>query len=102
MKKPGYRTFAEVLRRVPGSADRNYGYIATRGFMSPGSYNDRMLIQTDGHRLHEKPTTGPMSTRSFLWTHLIDAVNEIRCSRGKKFSLDKSVNRAYHFALGLD
>jgi hypothetical protein len=58
VKKHGYRTFAEVLRRVPGSADRNYGYIATRGFMSPGSYNDRMLIQTDGHRLHENAYDG--------------------------------------------
>jgi len=28
--------------------------------------------------------------------------NEIRCSRGKKFSLDRSVGRAYYFALGLD
>ncbi len=54
--KHGYRMFAEVLRRGPGffaTDDRNYGYVATRGFMGPGSYNDRMLIQIDGHRLNE-------------------------------------------------
>ena len=28
--------------------------------------------------------------------------NEICCSRGKKFSLDRSVGRAYYFTLGLD
>jgi hypothetical protein len=84
IRKHGYRTFAEVLRRVPGffvTDDRNYGYIATRGFMGPGSYYDR--------------TPGPRSTRSFLWT-------SIRCSRGKKFWLDRSVGRAYYFTLGLD
>jgi hypothetical protein len=26
--------------------------------MSPGSYNDRMLIQIDGHRLHENAYDG--------------------------------------------
>ncbi|HEY1470796.1 MAG TPA: TonB-dependent receptor plug domain-containing protein, partial [Candidatus Acidoferrum sp.] len=56
IQKYGYRTFAEVLRSVPGffmSDDRNYNYIATRGFMGPGSYNDRILLQIDGHRLNE-------------------------------------------------
>ncbi len=61
IRKHGYRTFAEVLRRVPGffvTDDRNYGYIATRGFMGPGSYYDRMLIEIDGHRLNENAYDG--------------------------------------------
>jgi hypothetical protein len=60
--------------------------------MGPRSYNDRMLIQIDG----------ALSTRCSLDLDLIDAVNEIRCSRSKKFSLDRSESRAYYFALGLD
>jgi hypothetical protein len=71
--------------------------------MGPGSYNDCMLIQIDGHRLNENAYDGAyVDTECPLDLDLIDAVNEIRCSRGKKFSLDKSVSRAYYFALGLD
>lgn len=75
---------------------------ATRGFLGPGWYNDRMLIQI-GHRLNENVYDGAYVDTEFpLDLDLIDAFNEIRCSRGKKLSLDRSVSRAYYFALGLD
>jgi iron complex outermembrane receptor protein len=51
----GYRTLAEALRSVPGlhvTNDRNYSYLAVRGFYVPGDYNSRVLVLVDGHRLN--------------------------------------------------
>jgi outer membrane receptor for ferrienterochelin and colicins len=80
--KHGYRTFAEVLRSVAGffaTDDRNYGCIATRGFMGPGSYNGRMLIQIDGHRLNENVYDGAYVDTQFpLHLDLIDRIEAIR------------------------
>lgn len=82
IQKYGYRTFADVLRSIPGllvSDDRNYNYIATRGFMGPGSYNDRILIQIDGHRLNENIYDGAYVDTEFpLDIDLIDRIEVIR------------------------
>jgi outer membrane cobalamin receptor len=51
----GYRTLAEALRSVPGlhvTNDRNYSYLAVRGYFAPGDYNSRVLVLVDGHRLN--------------------------------------------------
>jgi outer membrane receptor for ferrienterochelin and colicins len=82
IQRYGYRTFADVLRSVPGlfvTYDRNYSYIGTRGFMGPGSYNDRILIQIDGHRLNENIYDGAYIETEFpLDIDLIERVEVIR------------------------
>ena len=83
----------------PGIDDRNYGYIATRGFLGPESYNDRMA-DSDRWTPLERERLRPGLCRQGVSCG--PRFNEIRCSRGKKFSLDRSVGRAYYFALGLD
>ena len=48
----GYATLSEALRGVRGfyaSNDRDYESIGTRGFSTPGTYNNRVLVLSDGH-----------------------------------------------------
>jgi iron complex outermembrane receptor protein len=82
IQKYGYRTFAELLRSVPGlfvTDDRNYSYVGTRGFMGPGSYNDRLLLLIDGHRMNENIYDGADFDTEFpLDIDLIDHVEVIR------------------------
>jgi outer membrane receptor protein involved in Fe transport len=52
----GYATLAEALRSVRGlyfSSDRDYESIGVRGFSTPGTYNNRMLVLSDGHVTNE-------------------------------------------------
>ena len=52
----GYRTLADILRGVRGifvTNDRNYSYVGTRGFSSPGDYNSRILLLINGHRVND-------------------------------------------------
>jgi outer membrane receptor for ferrienterochelin and colicins len=52
----GYRTLADALRSVRGfdiTYDRNYTYVAVRGFSRPGGYNDQILLLINGHRLND-------------------------------------------------
>lgn len=52
----GWRTLADVARSVRGlyvSYDRNYSYLGARGFLRPGDYNTRFLLQVDGNRLND-------------------------------------------------
>jgi outer membrane receptor for ferrienterochelin and colicins len=52
----GYRSMADVIKSTTGffvTNDRNYNYIAARGFGRTGDYNSRVLILIDGHRLNE-------------------------------------------------
>ena len=52
----GYTTLAEALRPVRGlyaSNDRDYETIGVRGFNSPGTYNARVLVLSDGHVTNE-------------------------------------------------
>jgi outer membrane receptor for ferrienterochelin and colicin len=58
IRKHGYRTFAEVLRRVPGSTIETAATSRPEVSWGPGSYNDCMLIQSDGHRLNENVYNG--------------------------------------------
>jgi outer membrane receptor for ferrienterochelin and colicin len=51
-----YRTLSDVLRSVPGffvTNDRNYEYVAVRGFGRPGDYNTRILLLIDGARVND-------------------------------------------------
>ena len=48
----GYQTLAEALRSVRGlfiSDDRDYQSLGVRGFSPPGTYNNRVLVLSDGH-----------------------------------------------------
>lgn len=52
----GWRTLADVARSVRGlyvSYDRNYSYLGARGFLRPGDYNTRFLLQVDGNRIND-------------------------------------------------
>ncbi|MDL2354047.1 MAG: TonB-dependent receptor [Pseudomonadota bacterium] len=56
IKAFGWRSMAEVLRSVRGlyvSYDRNYSYLGARGFLRPGDYNTRFLLQIDGSRIND-------------------------------------------------
>lgn len=56
IKTFGWRTMAELLRSVRGlyvSYDRNYSYLGARGFLRPGDYNTRFLLQIDGNRIND-------------------------------------------------
>ncbi len=52
----GWRTLADVARSVRGlyvSYDRNYSYLGERGFLRPGDYNTRFLLQVNGNRIND-------------------------------------------------
>ena len=52
----GWRTLADVARSVRGLSvnhDRNYSYLGERGFLRPGDYNTRFLLQVDGNRIND-------------------------------------------------
>lgn len=52
----GWRTLADVARSVRGlnvHDDRNYSYLGERGFLRPGDYNTRFLLQIDGMRVND-------------------------------------------------
>lgn len=52
----GWRTLADVARSVRGlyvGYDRNYSYLGERGFLRPGDFNTRFLLQIDGNRVND-------------------------------------------------
>jgi len=52
----GYTTLSEALRSVRGlytTSDRDYDSLGVRGFSSPGTYNNRVLVLSDGHNTNE-------------------------------------------------
>jgi outer membrane receptor for ferrienterochelin and colicins len=52
----GYHTLADILRGVRGmyvTNDRNFSYLGTRGFSTPGDYNSRILLLVNGHRVND-------------------------------------------------
>ncbi len=56
IRRYGYRTIEDILRRVPDfytSYDRNYTYLGVRGFSRPTDYNDRVLLLVNGHTMNE-------------------------------------------------
>lgn len=52
----GYRSLAEILNGMRGlyiTYDRNYRYVGSRGFSTPGDYNSRVLLLVDGVRYND-------------------------------------------------
>src|SRR5262249_6849721 len=51
----GYHSLGDALRWVRGvfvNYDRNYTYVAVRGLLRPGDYNNKVLLTIDGHALN--------------------------------------------------
>jgi outer membrane receptor for ferrienterochelin and colicins len=88
IKRYGYRTLADVLRNVPGfyvTYDRNYSYVAVRGFGRSGDYNSRILLLVDGHR-----TNDDIFEEALIGTEFpvdIDLIDRIEVIRGPNSSL---------------
>lgn len=82
IERYGYRTLAEALNSVRGfftSYDRNYTYVAVRGFTLPGDYNTRILLLVDGHRLNDNVADAAyVGTESALDMSTVDRVEIIR------------------------
>ena len=56
IRQYGWRTLGDVARSVRGlhvTYDRNYSYLGARGFLRPGDYNTRFLLQVDGNRIND-------------------------------------------------
>lgn len=52
----GYHSLAEILNGMRGlytTYDRNYRYVGSRGFSTPGDYNSRVLLLVDGVRYND-------------------------------------------------
>lgn len=65
----GHRTLADVLRSIRGlyvTNDRNYQYLAARGFGRPGDYNGRVLVLVDGYRINDNVYDGALIDNGFL------------------------------------
>jgi outer membrane receptor for ferrienterochelin and colicins len=83
IRKYGYRTFADILRSMPGfyvNYDRNYSYVGVRGFARPGDYNTRVLILVDGHGMNDDVYGGAYIGTDFPID--IDLIERIEIIRG--------------------
>lgn len=78
----GYRTLGEALNSVRGfftSYDRNYTYVAVRGFTLPGDYNTRILLLLDGHRLNDNVADAAyFGTESAIDLSIVERIEIIR------------------------
>ena len=55
IQKYGYRSLADILRSVRGfdiTYDRNFTYAGVRDINRPETYNSRVLLLIDGHRIN--------------------------------------------------
>jgi iron complex outermembrane receptor protein len=88
IKKYGYRDLAEILQSIRGfhtTNDRNYKYVAVRGFGLPSDYNNRILLLIDGVRHNE--TVFDSSAVSMEFPVNVDNIKRIEVVRGPSSSL---------------
>ena len=82
IRRYGYRTLEDVLRRVPDfytSYDRDYTYLGVRGFGRPTDYNDRVLLLVDGHTMNESVFGGAsLGTELVLDPAVIERVEVVQ------------------------
>lgn len=82
IEKHGYRTLSDILESVRGffvTYDRNYSYLAARGFGPTGDYNTRVLVLVDGHRTNDSVYDSTyFGTESIVDVEIIDRVEIIR------------------------
>lgn len=88
IQRYGYRTFADILRSLPGfytSYDNNYSYVGVRGFGIPGDYNTRILMLIDGHRLNDNIFDSSYVDTAFILD--LDLIDRVEVVRGPSSSL---------------
>jgi len=82
IRRYGYRTLEDVLRRVPDfytSYDRNYLYLGVRGFSRPTDYNDRVLLLVNGHTTNDGVFGGAgLGTETVLDPDVIERVEVVQ------------------------
>jgi outer membrane receptor for ferrienterochelin and colicins len=82
IQKYGYRSLADIVRSVPGfyvTYDRSRTYVGLRGFAEPGSFNPRILLLIDGHRVNDNIFDQALiGTGAIVDVDLIDRVEFIR------------------------
>jgi iron complex outermembrane receptor protein len=84
----GYRTLTDALRSAAGlfvTYDRNYEYVGVRGFGPFGSYNSRILLLVDGHRMNENIYDSANVGTDFVID--VDLIDRIEIVRGPSASL---------------
>ncbi len=88
IRKYGYRTLADILRSQKGfyiSYDRNYSYVGVRGFGRGGSYNSRIQLLVDGHRINDNLFDSALIGTEFVLD--IDLIDRVEVIRGPGSSL---------------
>jgi len=88
IKKYGYRDLAEILQSIRGfhtTNDRNYKYVAVRGFGLPSDYNNRVLLLIDGVRHNE--TIFDSSAIGLEFPVNVDNIKRVEVVRGPSSSL---------------
>ena len=82
IEKYGYRTLADILRSVRGfdvTYDRTYSYLGVNGINRPETYNSRVLLLIDGHRINNNVYEQAMLGTEFpLDVNLIERVEVVR------------------------
>jgi len=88
IKKNGYRTLADLLRTLPGvytSYNRIFPTVGFRGFLTPGSFNSRVLLLVDGHVVNNSVYEHAPAGNDFPVD--IDLVERVEVVRGPSSSL---------------
>jgi outer membrane receptor for ferrienterochelin and colicins len=88
IQRYGYRTLADILRSVRGfdiTYDRNFTYAGVRGINRPETYNSRVLLLIDGHRINNNIYEQAMLGTEFPLD--VDLIERVEVVRGPSSSL---------------
>ena len=88
IQKYGYRTLGEILQSVRGfdiTYDRNFTYAGVRGINRPETYNSRVLLLIDGHRINNNIYEQAMLGTEFPLD--MDLIERVEVVRGASSSL---------------
>ena len=88
IQKYGYRTLADILRSVRGfdiTYDRNFTYAGVRGINRPETYNSRVLLLIDSHRINNNIYEQAMLGTEFPLD--VDLIERVEVVRGPSSSL---------------
>jgi outer membrane receptor protein involved in Fe transport len=88
IQKYGYRTLGEILQSVRGfdiTYDRNFTYAGVRGINRPDTYNSRVLLLIEGHRINNNLYEQAMLGTEFPLD--LDLIERVEVVRGPSSSL---------------